>query len=47
MDPGNISARTLIISVGRIGRPQGDAPSGVYQELGSVMTASFSRSENG
>ena len=40
---------TLIISIGRMARPQGERapPSGVYQGCGSVMRSSFSASENG
>ena len=44
-----LPSSTLIISIGMIARPQGDAapPSGVYQGQGSVMTFSLSASVNG
>jgi hypothetical protein len=44
--PNVAMARTLIISVGTIGRPQGLSLL-AYQALGSVMAAGFWRRVNG
>ena len=40
-------ASTLIISMGMMGRPQGEADASAYQGVRSVMAASLSASENG